>query len=90
MAEGDLTPPTDDRSPQGSSKASSKDSSARQWGDLAWLGFEFLAAILLPGALGYWLDGKWSTGPWLMLLGGGFGFFAGLYLLLRAANRVMR
>ncbi len=91
MAEGDSTPPTDDRSPKKVPDwASSKESLARQVGNVAGIGFEFLAAVLLPGGLGYWLDGKWSTGPWLMLAGGAFGFFAGLYLMLRAVNRVMR
>lgn len=61
-----------------------------QWGALAGMGFEFVAAILLPGALGYWLDGKWGTTPWLMLALGAFGFGAGLYRMLRTVNQAMK
>jgi F0F1-type ATP synthase assembly protein I len=51
------------------------------------LGFEFLAAILLPGALGWWLDRVLGWQPWLMLAGGLLGFMAGLRLLLKSAKR---
>lgn len=54
------------------------------------VGFEFLAAVLLPGALGYWLDGRFDTRPWLMIVGGVFGFGVGLYRMLKtgaAANK---
>lgn len=53
-------------------------------------GFEFLAAILLPGALGYWLDGRFGLRPWLMIAGGAFGFCVGLYRLMKTVNEVMR
>jgi ATP synthase protein I len=51
------------------------------------LGFEFLAAVILPGALGWWLDRLLGWAPWLMLAGGLLGFVAGLRLLLASANR---
>lgn len=57
-----------------------------RWIGLSSLGFEFLFAVLLPGAGGWWLDRVLNTAPWLMLVGGGFGFAAGLFLLLRAAR----
>ncbi len=66
------------------------DSVTRQLGSLASMGMEFIVAVLLPGGLGYWLDGKWQTSPWLMLLGGLFGFGVGLYMMLRASKRAMR
>jgi F0F1-type ATP synthase assembly protein I len=62
----------------------------RQLGSFASMGFEFIAAILLPGGLGYWLDTKWQTTPWLMLVGGVFGFGVGLYMMLKAAKQSMR
>lgn len=46
------------------------------------VGFEFMLAVLLPGAAGWWLDRRFGTMPWLMLAGGIFGFVAGLYMLL--------
>jgi len=42
----------------------------------AGLGFQFAATLLAFGALGYWLDGKAGTRPWLMIAGfllGGVG-----------------
>jgi F0F1-type ATP synthase assembly protein I len=70
---------------------SKKDASTLQaLASLAGIGFEFLAAVLLPGALGWWLDQKFGSAPWIMLSGGVFGFAAGLYLMLRAANRAMK
>jgi F0F1-type ATP synthase assembly protein I len=54
------------------------------------VGIEFLSAILLLGALGYWLDGKFNLSPWLMVTGGVLGFAVGLYRLLQVSNRVNR
>ena len=50
------------------------------------LGFEFVAAVLLPGALGWWLDSKAGTRPWLMLVGGLLGFGIGLRILMRSVK----
>lgn len=60
------------------------------WGKLAGIGFEFVAAILIFGGLGYWLDGRWKTSPWLLIVGCGLGFTMGLYLMIKAANRTFR
>jgi F0F1-type ATP synthase assembly protein I len=57
------------------------------WLAMSGLGFEFVAAILLPGALGWWLDRMAGTSPWLMLGGGLLGFVAGLRLLMRSVNK---
>lgn len=79
MADESSKPPSDDKA-----------ADAGTAGRFSTIGFEFLAAVLIPGALGYWLDGKWHTAPWLMIGGGGFGFCVGLYRMLKAANEVMR
>lgn len=60
------------------------------WIGMTSVGFEFLAAILLPGALGWWLDRLLGWAPWLMLVGGLLGFVAGLKLLMSQAKRAMR
>ena len=57
------------------------------WVAMSGLGFEFVAAVLLPGAIGWWLDRKAGTTPWLMLAGGLLGFVVGLRLLMNAAKR---
>lgn len=59
-------------------------------GSLATIGFEFIAAVLLPGALGWWIDTRLDSAPWLMIMGGVFGFVAGLILMMRAAKQAMK
>lgn len=39
--------------------------------------------MALPAALGYWLDERWGTEPWLIILGGALGFTVGLRHLLQ-------
>ncbi len=51
------------------------------------LGFEFVGAILIPGALGWWLDRQFGTQPWIMLGLGMLGFVVGLRVLMRSVNR---
>ena len=50
------------------------------------IGFEFVVAVLLPGALGWWLDDKAGTRPWLMLVGLLLGFGVGLRILMRSVK----
>jgi len=57
------------------------------YGRFTSIGFEFLAAMLLPGALGWWIDGKFGTTPWWMLILGAFGFAAGLYRMLKITKQ---
>ena len=49
----------------------------------AGVGFQFAGTFLVTGALGWWLDGKLGTSPWLLLVGiflGAAGGFASLVL----------
>jgi ATP synthase protein I len=47
------------------------------------LPFTLVGAVLFGGLLGYFLD-KWlHTGPWLMMLFGALGFFAGVREVIR-------
>jgi len=62
----------------------------QQWYKLAGVGMEFFVALLVPGALGYWLDAVLHTRPWLMIAGGLLGFGVGLWLLIKAANNQFR
>lgn len=54
------------------------------------LGLEFAVAEALGVWVGYWLDGKLGTRPWMLLLGACAGFSLGLYLVLRAAKEMTR
>ena len=60
---------------------------APTWVGMSGLGFEFVGAMLLPGALGWWLDRRFGTAPWIMLALGLLGFVAGLRVLMRSVNR---
>jgi ATP synthase protein I len=47
------------------------------------LPFTFVGAIVVGGALGFFLDRWLHTQPWLMLVFGGLGFYAGIREVLR-------
>jgi len=47
------------------------------------LPFTLVGAIIFGGALGYFLDRWLHTKPWLMLVFGAVGFFAGVREVLR-------
>ncbi|MEQ1893250.1 MAG: AtpZ/AtpI family protein [Planctomycetota bacterium] len=46
------------------------------------LGFQFAATVGLFALGGRWLDGRWGSSPWLLLVGVFTGFGLGLYSLL--------
>ena len=78
--------PSDHKPDESSSQASGPKKSA----DLASqpalaleLPFTFVGAIVVGGAIGFFLDRWLHTQPWLMLLFGGFGFYAGMREVLR-------
>jgi F0F1-type ATP synthase assembly protein I len=50
----------------------------------AGLGMQFAATLAVFGLLGYWLDGKLGTSPWLLLGGIFVGFAIGLFALVKA------
>ena len=57
---------------------------------LAGVGVELVVGVVLFGGIGWWLDGKWNTRPWLMISGGAVGFAAGLWRLFRIARKSFR
>ena len=60
------------------------------WFQLAGIGLEFIASVLVLGWLGWFLDGRWGTTPWLMIAGGALGFAAGLWMLIRTAKQAFK
>lgn len=52
------------------------------------VGIEMAVATLIGWGIGYWLDGKLGTSPYLMLVCLLFGVAAGFKGLIRAANEV--
>lgn len=50
-------------------------------------GFEFAAVTAVLALLGWWLDGKWGTEPWLLVIGLAIGLIGGLYKLWKTGKR---
>lgn len=42
--------------------------------------------MALPAGLGYWLDTKWGTDPWLVICGAVLGFIVAMTHLLQLAK----
>jgi F0F1-type ATP synthase assembly protein I len=60
---------------------------SRQFATALELPFILVAAIVVGGLVGYFLDGWLHTKPYLMLLFGFLGFFGGLRDMLRRAAK---
>jgi F0F1-type ATP synthase assembly protein I len=52
-------------------------------GPVAGASYTLIGAILLLGGLGYVLDGRWGTAPWLLVLGLTLGIVIGFYELIK-------
>lgn len=50
----------------------------------AGLGFQFVAALAVFGLVGWWLDARLGTRPWLLVVGIFTGAALGFYSLLKA------
>jgi len=56
---------------------------------MAWrLSTELVVAVLVGTAIGYGLDRLFGTRPWILLIGLGFGFAAGIMNVLRVAGKM--
>ena len=53
---------------------------------MAGVGTEFVAAIGIFGAVGWFLDRWLGSSPWLLITGFGLGFAVGLWLMYKAAR----
>jgi ATP synthase protein I len=54
------------------------------------IGLEMALAVALGALFGYWADGTLGSTPWLMLLGLGFGFAAGMKGVFRYMRQLAR
>jgi len=54
------------------------------------MGLEFAATVAALGLLGWFLDRRWNTSPWLLVAGIVVGFAAGLMTLIRAAAKAFK
>jgi F0F1-type ATP synthase assembly protein I len=62
----------------------------RDAGPYLTLGTELAAAVLLMFGIGWWLDRRLGTSPWMMIAGMIFGIGAGLFLFIRSVNEIIR
>jgi ATP synthase protein I len=56
---------------------------AREYAVVMELPFILVASVLVGGGIGWLLDRKLGTAPWLLLVGGAIGFVGGMRELLR-------
>ena len=64
-------------------KTSKAQTTSTQLANAMELPFTFVAAIAVGGLIGYFLDQWLHTGPWLMIVFGGFGFAGGILEIVR-------
>lgn len=53
------------------------------------LGLELAGAIVVLGLIGLWVDYRWGTGPWGVLIGVLVGAVGGMYLFIKDALRAI-
>ncbi len=46
--------------------------------------------MAVPAGLGYWLDNRWGTTPWLVVIGAVLGFIVAMRHLLEIAGRASK
>lgn len=61
-----------------------KPSSSRDFGRYAGLGLQFAVTLALFGALGYWLDSRFGSTPWLLVTGILFGSVFAFIAIVKA------
>ena len=57
---------------------------------LAGLGMELAASVIGLTFLGLWLDRRWDTAPWALVVCATIGFVGGMYNLIRSALKATR
>jgi ATP synthase protein I len=62
----------------------------RSVGPLLGSGLQLALSVVVMFLIGRWLDGKFGTTPWLMVVGIAFGFAAGMVALIRTVNAMSR
>jgi F0F1-type ATP synthase assembly protein I len=55
-------------------------------GPVAAASYTLVGGIILLGGLGYFLDGRLGTAPWLLITGLGIGIVVGFYELIKASR----
>jgi F0F1-type ATP synthase assembly protein I len=66
--------------------ARSLQDNASRSGPVAAASYTLVGGIVLLGGLGYYLDGRWGTAPWLLVSGLALGIVVGFYEVIKAAK----
>ena len=48
--------------------------------------YTLVGGIIILGGLGYFLDSRWGTAPWLLITGLAIGIVVGFYEVIKAAR----
>ena len=54
------------------------------------LGMELVGAVVALVLVGYWIDRRFGSGPWGVLIGAGIGIVGGMWNLIRAGLEAQR
>lgn len=57
---------------------------------LAGLGMELAASVIGLTLLGLWLDRRWESAPWALVVCATIGFIGGMYNFIRSAQKAAR
>jgi F0F1-type ATP synthase assembly protein I len=60
------------------------------WYAMVGIGFEFVVSVVALGAIGWYLDRKWNTTPWLLVVGLVLGLIVGIWTMVRTAFRAFK
>jgi F0F1-type ATP synthase assembly protein I len=60
------------------------------WVRYSGVGLELAGATAVLAMLGYWIDGKFGTGPWGILAGVFIGIVGGLYNMVKESLAAVR
>ncbi|MBI4371565.1 MAG: AtpZ/AtpI family protein [Elusimicrobia bacterium] len=67
--------------------AAQQEARRRSWALAVSVGWELASFSLLGFGLGYWIDGRWGSSPWGILVSTLFGIVLGLYRVVRGVLR---
>ncbi len=56
-------------------------------GPAASASYTLVGAVILLGGIGYWVDRRFGTAPWGVMIGLGLGMIVGFYELIKVAWR---
>ncbi len=88
---GKQPPPQTEDEPKGQASAPKPGGAKRRGDQTPWAlmgaGIELAGSVCLLTLLGWWLDSKWNTSPWLLLSGAGIGIVGGIYKFWKVGTR---